>query len=265
MANWRDSILKHFQPKISRLTLVADPDGLLTEEGMLSAIRERGFDLIPFDDPIAFRFAYEAQYRSLWDQGKETDLVVVLRSAEQQLGKLPFDLLKVGRQLTFALHRLFPKLNYPVLSELDRSYLDLVADAYEAQDGDQLTERETKEFVLMHCFSIVPKLIKTPVELLKMLLSLHARQIRLPDFLSGYLLDSLSKDSTFAAWPLAEIVPSREKFLRLLRDEWAIYVGSFGGGSGTSSNPFPARRHSGLHRHVLPGRFTQTHRAARRD
>lgn len=79
---------------------------------MLSAIRQRGFDLIPFDDPIAFRFAYQSQYRSLWDQGQNTDLVVVLRSAEQQLGKLPFDLLKVGRQLTFALHQLFPKLNY---------------------------------------------------------------------------------------------------------------------------------------------------------
>ena len=193
MANWRDHILKNFQPKISRLTLVADPDGLLTEEGMLSAIRERGFDLIPFDDPIAFRFAYESQYRSAWDKGQKTDLVVVLRSAEQQLGKLPFDLLKVGRQLTFALHRLFPKLNYPVLYELDRTYLDAVAESYEAHDGDQLTERETKEFVLMHCFSIVPKLIKTPVELLKMLLSLHARKVRLPDFLNEYLAGKLDE------------------------------------------------------------------------
>ena len=80
MANWRDQILNHFQPKISRLTLVADPDGLLTEEGMVSAIRQRGFDLIPFEDPIAFRFAYESQYRSAWDRGENTDLVVVLRS-----------------------------------------------------------------------------------------------------------------------------------------------------------------------------------------
>ena len=93
MASWRDEILKHFQPKFSRLTLVADPDGLLTEEGMLSAIRDRGFDLIPFDDSITFRFAYESQYRSLWDKGQMTDLVVVLRSADQQLSKLPFDLL----------------------------------------------------------------------------------------------------------------------------------------------------------------------------
>jgi hypothetical protein len=72
MANWRDTILKNFKPKISRLTLVADPDGLLTEERMLSAIRDRGFDLIPFDDSIAFRFAYESQYRSQWDKGQNT-------------------------------------------------------------------------------------------------------------------------------------------------------------------------------------------------
>lgn len=96
MLDWRDKILTDFQPKISRLTLVADPDGLLTEEGMLSAIRSRGFDLIPFDDSIAFRFAYESQYRSLWDKGHKTDLVVVLRSAQQELNKLPFDLLKAG-------------------------------------------------------------------------------------------------------------------------------------------------------------------------
>jgi len=197
MANWRDHILKDFQPKISRLTLVADPDGLLTEEGMLSAIRQRGFDLIPFEDPIAFRFAYESQYRTLWDQGRKTDLVVVLRYAGQKLGNLPFDLVTVGRQLTFALHQLFPKLNYRVLEEVDRSYLDAVAGAYESYDGDQLTERETKDFVLMHCFGIVPRLVRTPVDLLKMLLSLHARKIQLPGFLKEYLLESLAKDSTF--------------------------------------------------------------------
>lgn len=226
MANWRDTILKNFQPKISRLTLVADPDGLLTEEGMLSAIRGRGFDLIPFDDSIAFRFAYESQYRSQWDKGQNTDLVVVLRSSEQQLNKLPFDLLRAGRPLTFALHQLFPKLSYPVIAGLERAYLDAVDDAYQKHDGDQLTERETKDFVLMQCFSIVPKLIKSPVDLLKMLLSLHSRKVRLPDLLVDYLLGSLSRDATFEAWPLADIIRSRESFLRFLQEEWNVFLGS---------------------------------------
>lgn len=238
MANWRDNILKNFKPKISRLTLVADPDGLLTEEGMLSAIKDRGFDLIPFDDSIAFRFAYESQYRSQWDRGQNTDLVVVLRSVEQHLNKLPFDLLKAGRQLTFALHQLFPKLNYPVIAGLDRSYLDAVDEAYKHHDGDQLTERETKEFVLMHCFGIVPKLIKTPVDLLKVLLSLHSRKVQLPDILGDYLLEHLEKDATFSGWPLADILPSRENFLRFLQDEWKVFLDALGGEGEQSRVPF---------------------------
>lgn len=224
MANWRDTILKNFKPKISRLTLVADPDGLLTEEGMLTAIRDRGFDLIPFDDPIAFRFAYESQYRSNWDKGKNTDLVVVLRSAEQQLNKLPYDLLKAGRPLTFALHQLFPKLNYPVIAGLDRSYLDAVDEGYQKHDGEQLTERETKDFVLMHCFSIVPKLINKPVDLMKVLLSLHSRKISLPDVLVVYLVEILARNAAFEMWPLAAILPRRESFLRFLQDEWKAFL-----------------------------------------
>ncbi len=238
MAEWRDSILKNFQKHIARLTLVADPDGLLTEERMLTAIKDRGFDLIPFDDPIAFRFAYESQYRSLWDQGAKTDLVVVLRSPQQRLDSLPHDLLQAGRRLEFALHKIFPKLNYPVLASLERSYLDAVYEAYQQHDGDALTERETKEFALMHCFGIVPKLIKTPVDLLKMLLSLHSRQVRLPTILSEYLIESLSKEKAIKKWPLGEILPDREAFLRFLQVEWAAYVASGGASSPKDKVPF---------------------------
>ena len=33
MSSWRDQILKEFTPKVARLTLVADPDGLLLGDG----------------------------------------------------------------------------------------------------------------------------------------------------------------------------------------------------------------------------------------
>lgn len=229
MVNWRETILRNFKPKISRLTLVADPDGLLTEEGMLLAIKERGFDLISFDDPIAFRYAYESQYRSLWDKGHKTDLVVVLRSSEQQLSKLPFDLLKAGRTLTFALHQLFPKLNYPVIEKLERVYLDSIDKAYQRYDGDHLTERGTKEFVLKNCFKIVPDILGTPIELMKLLLSLHSRKVELPDILSEFLLESLENNRSFEKWQLADILKSREKFLRFLQHEWTIFLDTLQG------------------------------------
>ncbi len=69
MSSWREQILKEFTPQVSHLTLVADPDGLLLEEGILHEIREQGFELIPFEDHVAFRYAYESIFRSRWDHG----------------------------------------------------------------------------------------------------------------------------------------------------------------------------------------------------
>ena len=109
---------------MARLTIVADPDGLLLEEGILEGIRQRGFDLIPFDDHIAFRYAYESKFRSRWDRGEQTDLVVVLRSSHSDLSALPFDLLQAGRRLSFSLGEIFPHLSYPVVAALDRAEKD---------------------------------------------------------------------------------------------------------------------------------------------
>ena len=237
MANWRDTILKDFKRGIARLTLVSDPDGLLTEEGMLAEVKNRGFDLIPFEDPIAFRYAYESNYRSIWDKGEDTDLVVVLRS-QQGLEKLPYDLLCAGRKLKYALHRLFPKLNYPVVEALDRSHLDTLFEAYQHHDGSILGERATKEFVLINCFKIVPQLISTPVDLMKVLLSKHYRNTALPEMLDDFLLESVKSKPEFTYWPLADIWKDREAFFRFLQSQWETFLGSLQGSDGTSLVPF---------------------------
>ena len=85
MRSWREPILAHFTPElaaVSRLTIVSDPDQLCTEQGVLDGIREQGFELIPFDDHVAFRYAFESRYRESWDRGEDTKLVVVLRAGE---------------------------------------------------------------------------------------------------------------------------------------------------------------------------------------
>ena len=78
----------------------------------------------------------------------------------------------------------------------------------------------------MHCFGIVPMLVKTPVDLLKVLLSLHARKVSLPDFLVEYLLEILAPDTMLGTWPLADILHDRGSFLRFLQDEWGDFLAS---------------------------------------
>ncbi len=239
MADWRESILKHFKRGIARLTLVSDPDGLLTDEGTLTAIKDRGFDLIPFEDSISFRYAYESKYRSVWDQGQKTDLIVILRS-EAELASLPYDLLHVidGRKLEFSLYKLFPNLNYPVLKSLDSAYLDPLFEAYQQQAGSVLAENGTKDFVLTHCFHIVPSLVTTTVGLMEMLLSRHYRNAPIPQGLDEHLLQSLRSKKQFADWPLERILVSRSEFFDFLQEQWPVYLGSLKGDGEKCLIPF---------------------------
>ena len=96
MTSWRDQILKEFTPQLAHLTLVADPDGLLVEEALLQAIRDRGFEVLLFEDAVAFRYAYELKFRSHWDRGESSDLVVVSSGESHGLSNLPYDLLQAG-------------------------------------------------------------------------------------------------------------------------------------------------------------------------
>lgn len=230
MSRWRDHVLQHFAPQTSRLTLVADPDGLLLEEGILNAIRSRGFDVVPFDDPVAFRFAYESQYRQRWDRGEDTELVVVLRAEEDDLRSLPFDLLGAGRRLpTFRLAHIFPKLSNPVIQALDRSLLDALYDTYCSYDGDELGDRSTKSFVLRAVFGCAPELVKTPADALRLLCEKHARNDRFPALLDEHLIQSLGANTAVSDWPIERIVPDRDAFLRWLQDHWLVFVARFAG------------------------------------
>jgi hypothetical protein len=224
MSNWRDQILKEFTPQVSRLTLVADPDGLLLEEGILEGIRERGFELLPFEDPVAFRYAYESGFRSRWDCGEQTDLAVVLRSQASDLSTLPFDLLQAGRKLSFNLGNIFPTLSYPIITVLDRGDLDALYTAQKRLMPGQLGDNATKDFVLRHVFEIAVELVKQPSDLLRVLLRRHYRGQRIPEVLDNRLIQILRQTDSFAGWPLEKIVPDREGFLSFLQERWPLFL-----------------------------------------
>ena len=224
MRNWRDRILREFTPHVARLTLVADPDSLLLEEGVLASIRERGYELIPFEDPISFRYAYESRFRSCWDQGEQTELVVVLRSGASDLGRLPYDLLQASRRLSFGLGEIFPNLSYPVLAALDRADLNALYEAQKRHTPDVLGNNATKEFVLRHVFQIAPEFIREPSDLLHALLRRHYGRQRIPYPLDRRLVQLLRQQDSFHDWPLDTIIPEREAFFAFLQERWPIFL-----------------------------------------
>jgi hypothetical protein len=222
--SWQSQILREFPPGLARLTLVADPDGLLTEESIVAGLRERGFDLITFDDPMAFRYVYEAQYRSRWDRGESAALVVALRASDHAWREIPYDVLQVGRRLTFSLSALFPNFSYPVVAELDRSDLDALYRAQRQHNPGKLGYNATKDFILQHVFGMAPQLLQQPSDLLRCLLRRHYQGQRLPPLLDERFIDVVRRNKAFADWPLEQIVPDRQAFLAFLQERWPIFL-----------------------------------------
>jgi len=224
MASWRDRILSNFTPRVAKLTLVADPDGLLLEERLLETIRDRGFELIPFEDHAAFRFAYESKFRSRWDRGEATDLVVVLRSEDGDLKTLPYDLLSTGRQLSFNLGELFPNLSYPVVASMDTGDLDALDKAQREFPPGISGDNATKDFILQHVFGMASSLVNTPARLLRDLLQHHHRGQSFPSVLDARLIEVLKQKEAFADWPLDRIVSDRTAFLAFLQERWPFFL-----------------------------------------
>jgi len=234
--SWRDAILNNFVPNVSKLTLVADPDCLLTEEKLALELCGRGFDLIEFNDPVEFRYAYESKYRSIWDRGEHTDLVVILRLLDAELESLPYDLLQAGRRLSFNLGDLFPNLSYPVIEELDRSLLDALYNAQCKSSSDRMGDNATMDFILRHVFGIAAELIGNEVQMLQALLRLHYGKIQIPTTLAKRLTQVLKSNGRLKAWPLDEIVPDDEAFFAFLQERWPIFLSQLGKGGHASED-----------------------------
>jgi len=228
---WRDPILAHFTPEIAsaaRLTIVADPDQLFTEHGVLLGIRQRGFELIPFEDHIAFRYAFETRFRQVWDRGEDTNLVVALRATRRDVESLPFDLLEHARHdrrlLSFSIAEVFPNLAPKVVAELERTDFDALHEAQRAHTPSPLGENATRDFILRHVFDITPEALCSSTDLLHTLLRRHHRGWSLPPSIEGRLVDLLEATGRWSDWPLREIVTSCPDFLALLEEQWPLFL-----------------------------------------
>lgn len=224
-----DRILREFTPGISRLWIAADPDGVLLDERALSGLRQRGFELVAYEDPIAFRFAYEDEFRRRWNCGNEevsSSLVLHLRTDD--VSHLPADYLAQARVVRLSLADLFPMLSYAVVRQLDGALLAPLFDA-QAHAGDPLGDDGTKKFVLEYLFRLVPHLIDRPEELWREMLRLHYRGGEgLPEVLAQHAAKGLMAKPAFSRLPLAELLASKATLLRVVQAAWVAYLHELG-------------------------------------
>lgn len=210
------------------LTLVSDPDGLLSDESILAALTERGFNLIRETDPVFIRYRFE--------QAKpfrlSKPLIVVIDGA---LENLPYDFWQQSHHVVLALHTFFPNLSYPILRTLtlvQRARLSAIT-----QPRETLGEFRTIEFLLENVFNLKANLLQQPAHFILWLDNYHRSLAPLPSPILEHILAQLHNISEYKIWPLREILQDRLAFQDFMQNQWHEFLSIYTGKTIREKNP----------------------------
>lgn len=223
--------MRHFSADIARscrVTVVADPDGLLQDDLIATELRQCGFDVLRFEDPVRFRFLYETQHRRKWDQGGTSSVVVGAACTEADINSIPHDVLWHARQsnrvLSISFGELFKGLAVDVLAELDKADLDALWLVRNSIGNDVFGGNQTRDFVLRAVFKLSPEIATSVEELLGQICRLHHAGRRVPATFAARFENVAKQSGRFSDWPLAPLVTSAEAFITFLQERWSRHL-----------------------------------------
>jgi len=246
--SWVNLILSHFEEG-QKFILVADPDGILTEESVLTALRQQGYEMLDYEDPMVARYLYEKEWRlglsseAYRNQSLRTNGKLLLRSSKPDVQIFPYDWQQVfgwesrgflkekgdkqAQTVSLKLADLFPYLSYPVLSRMPHSYIPFLlapAKRLRQPQGDI----DTRRFVLKYALEFAPEAIVSLSGLIHNLILLYVRHPSIPQ----ELLDTAASDTAWLNYPPV-LFAGKNRFFNYLQQEWDSYVKS-----GNPSIPF---------------------------
>lgn len=226
-ASWRDDLLQKLISGLARLTLAFDPDALLMEERVAAQLRARGFELLVYEDSLAFHYAFAATVRRRWDHGEASEAIVIVPADASALAQLPYALVEEGRVVAVGLADLFPTLSYRITAGIYSGDLDLLWQAVNTVRPMTMGDDATADFILRHVYGIAVELVKEPSDLLRVLLRRHYNNQRIPPQLDNYLVARLRTNAALQTWPLDHITADRTTFLAFLQERWPEYLRQF--------------------------------------
>lgn len=219
LANWQQKILSQLDSRLARYFVVEDPDCLLAEQSLQTALSEKGFKLHFFEDSIELRYYLSVQFVS-----DSNCCVISVDSNKHDSSALPFDVLINSQRLSVSLSDCFPNIAYNVLKSLQVGELSALDTAIDIYTPGQMNESASWDFVLRHVFKVAPEVIQSLSDLLSNLLSLHRRDVELPNSLARRLIALLSNRQQFDGLPLNVMVSSKQGFFDFLQEHWPDYV-----------------------------------------
>ncbi len=217
---WQDDVIQKVNLDGSFVYIVQDPDGLLFEPKVGSALQKKNAMLFDDDDQFALRLSYES-WKSL---GKQTAFVIRLDINRDLF--IPYDIYAESSQIDFHLSEFFQDIDISALRLLPASLFQSVMDAMQIFTPGRLSQQSSLDFLLRHIYRIAPETIQTNTDLVRLLIRKHYVGIEMPAQIEERLIHLLTLTPTFNQWDFNVLVPNKSAFFDFLQQQWEMYLHS---------------------------------------
>jgi hypothetical protein len=221
-------VLGRFVPELSQLTIVRDPDHIVDDEVLLSALRDRGYDVLFFEEPLAFRLLFERDHRQRWSAGEAAELIVVDRSIGTGAEALPYDIVRgAGSEVHLGLAELFPDLAVSVVKELtadDRERLFYLIQQTPPTVSRPLGDTRTRDYVLAVLHDARPASWQQGWQWIAFLVRLHTMERSISGSLRARLLEQVTSHGLPDAQQIELFLDSPVAFFAFMAAEWSHFL-----------------------------------------
>lgn len=215
MNGWRKKVLDSFQAPFPHLTIVSDPDRLLDDENMVSALTGQGLEIIRFEDRALFRYEMESRYMR---QDHIKPCIVVTRSEE--LREIPYDIWSRAQKVELRKSSLFPQLAPSIVRQLDSRTLDMLSGL--TIGSHAASERATADLIIRRVYGLNLDTVGTLPTCLLLVMRYHRLPCEVPPVIEQYLISELKR--RVPDLPIEDWITSHPSFLRYLMEEWQQFV-----------------------------------------
>lgn len=220
MITWKEKLISLFIPDIKPVVIAFDADNLLSEESIIMALKEKGFQVVLADRLMQIRFEFE-KYMDNLRMGISEGTLLIIRQQESEFS-IPYDIVKNAEQVNVSFDILFPCLSTKALRSLDP---EMFSDLYDAYDDEQplvpLGYDRTCLFILKNLFRIHPQELKTDNDLIALLLKVHFENIKIPSIFGDYFARYMDSKNRYSNWKnLSGLLTDSSLFWSYLQNAW---------------------------------------------
>lgn len=220
MTAWSDHVTAPFQREFARLWVVSDPDEILLAPTVYRILVQRGFELVTYRDPLAFRYRYETEIRA----SAECHAYIVHVRGDAGAA-VPWDVLKDARIHALSIPELFGALDAnAVRAAGSERYDDLWQITSSKPTMTMMGTVATKDFLAANLYRVVPDLLRRPADFWEQAFELFFRGSPLPHLIACHVADRACLPDDMSVEVATSILSDRATFIDRVQRDWDIFA-----------------------------------------